>query len=270
MNFLQLLPGPLLVSTATTTLTMDRHDACRLLGLPLEISGHIASFLGATDFASLRLTCKAVEHALFNQFLRRFLDTKQIFMPDERNVQALVDMSEDPRISHNLQHVTLTARPRKPAHLLYRPSKPNDFPHSITESLGIDTLTEPFICGYGTVRRDRPLLKKAFSNLRDLKTISIWDFDGSLDPGVFGNTTPNDPQKSIIVAAFNSHFLACILAALADAKARPCNLEIHLSCWKGSVARPGVSHCNRPGIYSAVRPVKLEEARPDLVPICLP
>ncbi|KAH8908574.1 hypothetical protein BR93DRAFT_976724 [Coniochaeta sp. PMI_546] len=78
-----------------------------LTSLPQEVLCEIASYLSADHIFSLRLTCKAIERALFEHFSGRFFKTRQFLVPSRPSLQKFLDISEHPFLSKAPQHVIL-------------------------------------------------------------------------------------------------------------------------------------------------------------------
>lgn len=67
--------------------------APQLKRLPMEVLLRIAHLLTTTDLCSLRLSCRAIEQMLYNDFSKEFFSCKQ-FMFSVFSLQALIDISK--------------------------------------------------------------------------------------------------------------------------------------------------------------------------------
>ncbi|OCL14246.1 hypothetical protein AOQ84DRAFT_435807 [Glonium stellatum] len=137
-----------------------------LMKIPLEILLLITSYLPTTALGSLRRTCKHIEMSLFKTFSKEFFTKKQ-FMLSEESLQALIDISNHPRLSHCLNHVIIgldnydngrTAISEPEGASAYRAGLANQF-----------TLL--------STGQHRDMLTQAFQNLPNLQTVGLRDFN---------------------------------------------------------------------------------------------
>lgn len=77
-----------------------------LTSIPLELLVIISSQLSTPDLGSLRRTCKYVERSLYDSFAREFFSKKQ-FMLTRPSLQALIDISNHPTLSKQVNHVII-------------------------------------------------------------------------------------------------------------------------------------------------------------------
>jgi F-box domain len=77
-----------------------------LLGLPMELICHISSYLPTEDLGNLRLSCKSIEHMLFDLFATEFFETRQIFF-HPISLLNLVEISKHPQFSNVVKKIIL-------------------------------------------------------------------------------------------------------------------------------------------------------------------
>jgi hypothetical protein len=63
------------------TNTMEAGSNSHLTRLPVELIEGVGSLLDVYSLGSLRLSCRAIERALFRHFVQRFFHTRQVVMP---------------------------------------------------------------------------------------------------------------------------------------------------------------------------------------------
>ncbi|KAH7401218.1 hypothetical protein BKA66DRAFT_449990 [Pyrenochaeta sp. MPI-SDFR-AT-0127] len=137
-----------------------------LLTIPLELLVSISSHLPTSDLAALRLTCKQIEKSLYEWFSKEFFTKKQ-FMLTHASIQALVDISKHVSFSKKLTHVIVASNVYDEVPLRFRASE----------------AATRYIQGYEdqtallTTGTDREMLTEAFSNLVNLETVGIRDFN---------------------------------------------------------------------------------------------
>ena len=78
----------------------------KVLDLPPELILRITAHLTTPELGSFRLGCKQIEAVLFDSFAREFF-TKRQFMIEQVSLQALVDISNHPTLSHRLSEVII-------------------------------------------------------------------------------------------------------------------------------------------------------------------
>lgn len=201
-----------------------------MVGLPIEILLRIAKYLHTADLGAMRLTCKHFERALFNSFAHEFFCKKQFMLSDE-SLQALVDISHHKDLSPFLKYVIIgldrfdlqeSSFDDPDADILYHKATGNQL-HLIRTGRAVYMLAE------------------AFRNLSNLKSVDIRDFEGKrtrdgpnarwrsygatdigrqLGRSIQISGTSGDDHPTVV--------LTIILAALADAGARPESLEVLL------------------------------------------
>ncbi len=212
---------------------MDAQVTSPLVQLPVELLLYSTRYLSTTDLCSMRITCRAVERALFKSFSFEFFRRKQ-FMFSDFSLQALLDISRHPNFSQTLQHVSLGLDRFNVNFYGFKTQENAVWFHQeaakqvtlLSTGRGLDMLTE------------------AFTNLKNLTTVDIRDFnsptrfrDGSQSTWAsYGATTITTraagPSRvyfgSSVQSEFASSIFSLVLGALAKADARPENLEVLL------------------------------------------
>ena len=214
-----------------TLKAIDPQTDSHLAQVPLEVLLRITYFISTADLSNVRLTCKALESALFHFFSHEFFRKKQ-FMVSSASLQALIDISKHPALSPCLRHVILATD-----HVLSQSS--NHLSPEQCRHLHAGIADQHHLITTGGLR---DMLAEAFSNLGNLETIDIRDFnsptrrrDGqntkwtsygatslARATGVPLSLSP-DPMNALINYVFPS-----AVAALGLAGARPSGLEINL------------------------------------------
>jgi hypothetical protein len=225
------------MADATVT-AMEPQLRSRLVQMPLEILLRITYFVSTTDLGNVRLSCKALEQALFAFFSHEFFRKKQ-FMVTSDSLQALVDISKHPTLSPTLEHVIIGADRlgRSPGSGLSGPDY-TKYEENAAQ-LRLATADHENLLITGGLRH---MLAEAFANLANLKTVDIRDFnatsrsrDGLGTPwrsygsarlealGAVGSTMhgPRAFQDPYITQLFSA-----VIAALAVAQARPQSIEV--------------------------------------------
>lgn len=207
-----------------------------LTKIPLEILLLITAYLPTRDLCSLRRTCKHVETSLSKTFFREFFTKKQ-FMLSEESLQALVDISNHPRLSQCLSHVIIGLDNYGNGHQAF------DF--------GQVPCTRQFCAGradqftFLNTGQDREMLAQAFRNLPNLQTVGLRDFNSrgrvrdDCEWTSYGATTifqetglrligdnrlhASDEQRRFATRAFST-----ILYALGQSGAKPHTFEVLL------------------------------------------
>ena len=139
-----------------------------LTKIPLEILLLITAYLPTRDLCSLRRTCKRVETSLSKTFFREFFTKKQ-FMLSEESLQALVSISNHPRLSQCLSHVIVGL---------------DNYENGHQAGSSVEALrTRRFRAGradqftFLSTGQDREMLTQAFRNLPNLHTVGLRDFN---------------------------------------------------------------------------------------------
>ncbi|OCK89439.1 uncharacterized protein K441DRAFT_619442 [Cenococcum geophilum 1.58] len=207
-----------------------------LTKVPLEILLLITAYLPTRDLCSLRRTCMHIETSLSKTFFREFFTKKQ-FMLSEESLQALVDISNHPRLSQCLSHVIIGL---------------DNYENCCKASNFGRTLRTPRFCTgradqftFLSTGQDREMLAQAFRNLPNLQTIGLRNFNsrGRVRDGCewtsYGATTifqetglrlindhrlpASDEQTRFAARAFST-----ILYALGQSGAKPHTFEVLL------------------------------------------
>lgn len=77
-----------------------------LLRIPNELITSVAFYLSLADLGEFRLSCKAVDAALFHAFAREHFETRQ-FMVEHSNLDTLVWISQSLRVAPYLKHLLI-------------------------------------------------------------------------------------------------------------------------------------------------------------------
>ncbi|CAK7225304.1 hypothetical protein SBRCBS47491_005841 [Sporothrix bragantina] len=206
-----------------------------LARLPIELLLRITRHLNTTDLCAVRLTSRTLERALFHSFSHEFFRRKQ-FMLTDLSLQALIDIAQHPAFSQTLRHVSIGLEKFSLAPI-------QDFrtpEQAIAFQTGAAQQQSLFMTGRGV-----QLLATAFALLPNLETVDIRDFyshtryrDGAYVPwrsyGLQRTQESMDDVTSQTLlsagqdTAFPSQAFALVVAALAQANARPRNLEVML------------------------------------------
>lgn len=201
--------------------------------MPVEILLRITSSLTTVELGAVRLSCKKLEELLFSFFSREFFRKKQ-FMLSHLSLQTLIDISLHPALSRCLEHVIIATDSFNPESLSFVhhavPQQNMDYCIGAAEQWALTNTGQ-----------DRAMLARAFSRLPNLHTVDVRDFnlnrrtrDGPHAVWTsYGATTVRQTtgvQLRMRSARYGdeyaSHIFAVVLAALADAAARPANLEL--------------------------------------------
>jgi hypothetical protein len=147
----------------------------RLVSIPLEVLLQITSNLTTPEYGNLRCTCKHIEATLFPSFSREFF-TKRQFMFTEFSLQALVDISKS-RLSSCLNHVIFSLE--RPSVRTFLPTSrmpvsPQSNMHAKNNRLLQEYVDHMSLINTG---QDVEMLAEAFSNLGNLETIGMRDFN---------------------------------------------------------------------------------------------
>ncbi|KAK4565370.1 hypothetical protein LTR86_003987 [Recurvomyces mirabilis] len=137
-----------------------------LLALPPEVVVHVSTFLNTKEFGDFRHSCKAIETAIFKVFSKEFFSKRQ-FMLEQVSLQALVDISKHPVLSKQLSEVIIST------HNL--PNQYNGSNRLYSALVGSGYVSQDVLISTGLAR---DMLVEAFSNLPNLRTVGLRDFDG--------------------------------------------------------------------------------------------
>lgn len=146
-----------------------------LLSVPLEVLLHITFHLTTPEYGNFRLTCKHIEATLLTSFSREFFSKRQ-FMFTEFSLQALVDVSKS-RFSSSLSHVIFgLERPSTRSFPSMNQSAPNP---QLDMRVKNNRLIQEYIDHMTLLStgHDVEMLAEAFSNLVNLETIGMRDFN---------------------------------------------------------------------------------------------
>lgn len=203
-----------------------------LTRIPQEVLTRITYFIRTPDLCNARLTCRALDKALFHSFAYEFFRKKQ-FMIYGPSLQCLVDISKHENLSPYLKHVIIG---------LDKVTPPN----------GLTTLKDDqewlnWQLAYADQKallesgRARDMLAEAFKNLRNLETVDLRDFhsptrwrDGNVGWTSYGyntlveSTGVRHPTGCPMVPGddYPTRLFTLITHALAAAKARPEGIEV--------------------------------------------
>ncbi|KAF4975388.1 hypothetical protein FZEAL_7818 [Fusarium zealandicum] len=198
--------------------------------LPLEILLRITHRLTTPELGNVRLTCRAIEQALYTTFINEFFTRKQ-FMLSQFSLEALIDISKS-RLSQHLRKVQIG---------LDRHVNPRTVP-GVTDhrkrGLLASHVEQATLISTG---HHRVLLVEAFRNLSNLEEVEIRDFNSSRRTrdgpykhwASYGSTTAYQvngyrPDQGTRIAAaltpvfeFQNMAFSVVLFALGQAGARP-------------------------------------------------
>lgn len=93
---------------------LPQHDS-PLGSIATEIIQNVASHLPVASLGALRLSCRLVNHRIFEGFDARFPTRKQ-FIISESGLQTLSDISQHPRLACRLSHIIIGIDARIPGH----------------------------------------------------------------------------------------------------------------------------------------------------------
>ncbi|KAK4118752.1 hypothetical protein N657DRAFT_583041 [Parathielavia appendiculata] len=213
--------------------TVNPQVNSHLVQIPLEILIRITYFISTVDLGNVRLSCKSLEQSLFNFFSHEFFRKKQ-FMVTTESLQALVDISKHSTLSPCLKHVIISTD---------RPSS-SWLPGISDEArvrLELALADHSSLLATGGLR---DMLADAFTNLVNLETVDVRDFnspsrnrDGSgTQWRSYGAVTLAAATEAPVVASrqgprddnYPTQLFSAVTAALAAAEARPRSLEVLL------------------------------------------
>ncbi|KAK0636020.1 hypothetical protein B0T17DRAFT_485082 [Bombardia bombarda] len=223
---------------------VDTQDDCYLARIPLEILLRITQSVPTTDLGNLRLSCKVFERALFSFFSHEFFRKKQ-FMVFPTSLQALIDISKHKKLSLCLRHVIIaTDRYLDHDSSGYLGGRRN-WEQEQERQKRIACAGHESLMSTGLLR---DMLVEAFSNLPNLETVDIRDFNaGSRNRDGLGTCWTSYGATSLVrlTGEFMNHnrvmnhnratsdpypsqLFSAIIASLATANARPPNIEVVL------------------------------------------
>ncbi|KAI4719295.1 hypothetical protein E4T48_04471 [Aureobasidium sp. EXF-10727] len=137
-----------------------------LVDLPPELLLRVATFLTTNEVGHFRLTSKSIEAVMFDSFAREFFTKKQ-FMLEQPSLQALIDISNHPTLAPRLSEVVIST------HVL--PPDPE-----IVTSTGKAMYEAGYVSHDVLMATGQALhmLSTAFSNLPNLRTVGLRDYNG--------------------------------------------------------------------------------------------
>ncbi|CAK7271381.1 hypothetical protein SEPCBS119000_004574 [Sporothrix epigloea] len=204
----------------------------RLSCLPIEILVRITLELDTPELCALRQCSRSLEHALRYFFLHGFFRRRQ-FMLTELSLQTLLAFAQHPNISQTLRHVTIGIEEFCVAL--------KDYPEDREQAIA---LTMAAADQKALVRNGRALrlLATAFSLLPNLETVQLRNLDMDLRLGA----EPQDSEDSyglrrtraqlgvkadqLLLSSRDTDLcpqaFSLVVAALAQSKARPPNIEV--------------------------------------------
>ncbi|KAK4547867.1 hypothetical protein LTR36_010586 [Oleoguttula mirabilis] len=138
-----------------------------LIDLPPELVMRVSSLLTTSELGNLRSSCHHIEAVLFNSFAKEFF-TKRQFMLEHVSLQALVDISRHPTLSKRLKEVIIgldvlhtdSGYASEASKAIYRAGH-------VSQGVLLET------------GQARDMLVEAFSNLPNLSTVGLRDYDGA-------------------------------------------------------------------------------------------
>ncbi|CAK7203846.1 hypothetical protein SEUCBS139899_006595 [Sporothrix eucalyptigena] len=223
------------MTTNIDTSLASAPSADLLARLPIELLLRITRHLNTTDLCAVRLTSRTLEQALFHSFSHEFFRRKQ-FMLSDFSLGALLGIAQHPALSQSLRHVSIGLDKFSPGtvHIFRSPEQAIAF-HTATAQ------QQSLVASGRGVR----LLSAAFAQLPNLETVDLRDFnshtryrDGAHAPWrSYGVRTVlelmGDADRPSMLAtgmdpSFPSTAFAMVVAALAQAGARPRNIEVLL------------------------------------------
>ena len=92
---------------------METKDESRLLALPLELITRITDSLRDESLPSLRLTCKTLEGATFDRFVKIFHDIYCCIYYESRWLSLQRFLNGSPRLVKALRFITFTDDPQR-------------------------------------------------------------------------------------------------------------------------------------------------------------
>ncbi|KAK7908029.1 hypothetical protein PG985_015332 [Apiospora marii] len=141
-----------------------------LMTMPLEVLLSISYYLTTTDYCNLRQSCKHIEASLHSSFAKEYFSKRQ-FVLTEFSLQALVDISRS-KFSPYLTHIIFAAerpvwgRPHSAVDSTAEASRRLRMRQEYTSHINLTSFSH-----------DLEMLAEAFSNLPNLETIGMRDFN---------------------------------------------------------------------------------------------
>ncbi|KAK3370518.1 hypothetical protein B0H63DRAFT_317738 [Podospora didyma] len=205
--------------------------------LPTELFFHVGRSVSTVDLTNLRLTCKAVEHAIGAYFAHEFFRRKQ-FMISTKSLQTLIDISKHAHFRVHLKHVSIATDRILSRSGLRGPNTAS--PTQQQTRLAHEAWADQCSLMPSGIARD--MLQEAFANLPELEVVDIRDFNSSSRnrDGVgtlwrsYGAPTFEQEtgmqlfQNSLGATVdddFVSNLFSAVINALAAANKRPKNIE---------------------------------------------
>jgi hypothetical protein len=142
------------------------HFTMALVDLPPELLLRVSAFLTTSELGNLRLTSKPIESILFDSFAREFFTKKQ-FMLEQHSLQALIDISNHPTLGSRLSEVVIST------HVL--PSDPDIVSSTSRAMYAAGHVNHHVLMASGQALH---MLSDAFSNLSNLRTVGLRDYNG--------------------------------------------------------------------------------------------
>lgn len=202
-----------------------------LVQIPLEVLIRITYFISTIDLGNVRLSCKALEQGVFSFFSHEFFRKKQ-FMVSSDSLQALIDISKHPTLSPYLKHVIIsTDRPTMSQWVQDRNA-------GARARLELAVADHMQLLAAGGLR---DMLADAFTNLTNLETVDIRDFDSrsrnrdgfGAQWRSYGAVTMAASTAAQVVCGpsvdqdpYTTQLFSAVTAALATAQARPKSIEV--------------------------------------------
>ncbi|KAK3328141.1 hypothetical protein B0T19DRAFT_461520 [Cercophora scortea] len=209
-------------------MAIDGQEDCYLTKVPVELLLRITYYLPTKDLGNVRLTCKSLERSLFHFFSHEFFRKKQ-FMVFTDSLQALVDISKHPALSKCLRHVIIATDRISTTDVTSRPP-------AVTAALLGAYADHKALLATGVFR---DMLAEAFSNLPNLETVDLRDFNArNRNRDGYGTSWSSYGSTTLAAATggpltmdagdgvkYTSLLFLAIIAALATANARPQSIE---------------------------------------------
>lgn len=228
------VPG--LPSSSEIVSTMsDQSRSYLVRKVPLEIVLRITSLLRTHELCQVRLTCKALERALFEAFSREFFHKKQ-FMLSDFSLQTLVDISKHPTLSGRLTHLII-GLDHYDGGLHYTSHAARSLDETMRNKEGGEEQNDLLDSG-----RAVALLSEAMKGLSNLQTVDIRDFNSrtryrdapTFEWNSYGSsrilqaTRTQLSMRAFMKPGFVHRAFKVLLLALAESGARPPNMEVIL------------------------------------------
>ncbi|KAK5131657.1 hypothetical protein LTR08_000784 [Meristemomyces frigidus] len=116
--------------------SFDMADKAHISTLPMELLAHVTSYINSTDLPPLRMTCRALEAAVFDAFATEYLHCLRCLVTDPARVQRILTIISVPRLARKVRRVSLTMHvfERRRAHIAPRLHTPADIWATTTPS----------------------------------------------------------------------------------------------------------------------------------------